>query len=110
MLYVYTYPIPKPTECFDLSTLPLEEFVESILAIVNHQKTGTLWFGYLDGWMLNPREEVLIRKAIRKFKCIVVSHFPLAFSQAWKNECDTIYMNEPNGHSNTHNNGSALHN
>ena len=111
MLTVYTYKIPKPTGCFDLSIIPLDEWMETVLDLVSHQTEGTLWFGYLDGWMLTPHEEVVLRKAIRKFKCIVVSQFPLAFSQAWKNEIDYVYTDpQHNGITNTHNDGRSLHN
>lgn len=92
MLTVYTYKIPKPDHCIDLSMLSLDEFVDSAISIQHHQKQDKLiWFGYLDGWMLQPQEEVQLRKVIRTFPCIVVSAFPLAFSQAWKNEIDIIY-------------------
>lgn len=98
MLYVYTYPRKKPLYCFDLSKLALEELTEAALALYSHQKGGTIWFGYLEGWMLTPQEEVLLRKVIRKFDCIVVSHFPLSFSQAWKNEIDTLLTGEADAH------------
>ena len=92
MLTVYTYKIPKPSNCIDLSMLSLDNLVDSIVSITNHQKKdAVIWLGYIDGWMLQPQEEVLFRKIIRTFSCIVVSHFPLSFSQAWKNEIDTIY-------------------
>ncbi len=92
MLTVYTYKIPKPEHCIDLSMLSLSELVESVVSISNHQKNETIiWFGYLDGWMLCPQEEVLFRKIIRTFPCILVSHFPLSLSQAWKNEIDILY-------------------
>ena len=110
MLTLYTFPIRKPEGCFDMSGIPLDELVDTVVAIHSHQKTATLWFGYLDGWMLSSREEVLLRKAVRDFKCIVVSRFPLSFSQSWKNEIDWIYT-EPlqHGLSNTHDNGRPLH-
>jgi len=111
MLTVYTYKVPKPTGCFDLSVVPLDQWMDTILDLVSHQATGTLWFGYLDGWMLTPHEEVVLRKAIRKFQCIVVSKFPLAFSQAWKNEIDFVYTDpQYNGLTNTNNDGCSLHN
>jgi hypothetical protein len=109
MLTVYTYPIPKPVNVFDVSGISLDELVDACLAILHHQKSAHIWFGYLDGWMLNPREEVLLRKVIRTFPCTVVSHFPLAFSQSWKNEIDTIYTSPLNGDPNTDNNGSTVH-
>lgn len=110
MLTVYTYPFARPPNTIDLSTLPLGSFAQHIQDIVNHQKEDVrLWFGYLDGWMLTPQEEVLLRKAIRKFECFVVSRFPLAFSQSWKNEIRCIYTDRPHGDSDTDNNGRAVH-
>lgn len=111
MLYVYTYLRKKPLRCFDLSRIPLNELVESALALYSHQNSGTIWFGYLDGWMLTPQEEVLMRKVIRKFDCIVVTQFPLAFSMAWKNEIHTLFTEDlVNGKPNSDNNGRSLHN
>jgi len=111
MLTIYTYPIPKPPNCYDMSRLSLEDtFVDTIKSFSDHQTTGTLWLGYLDGWMLTPCEEVILRKAIRTFNCIVVSKFPHSFSHAWKNEIDWVYtINPNNGPSHTHDNGSSLH-
>lgn len=94
MLFVYNHLRKKPLYCIDLSKLPLDELTTAALALYNHQKSATIWFGYLDGWMLSPQEEVLLRKVLRKFDCIVVSHFPLSFSQAWKNEIDTVFTEE----------------
>jgi len=112
MLYVYTYLRKKPLHCFDLSKLPLDELTDAALALHNHQKSGTVWFGYLEGWMLNPREEVLLRKVIRKFDCIVVTQYPVALSHAWKNEINTLFTEDPNinGSTDSHNDGSSLHN
>jgi len=109
MLTVYTYKIPKPANAIDFSLTPLDTLVESALAVLSHQKTATIWFGYLDGWMLTPQEETLLRKVIRAFPCVVVSRFPLSFSLAWKNEIDSIYTAEKHGDSNSHNNGGAVH-
>ena len=110
MLTVYTYRIPKPPNCLDVSGLLLDELKESITAIVNHQKRCTVWLGYLDGWMLTPMEEVILRKLLRNFDCIVISKYPLSFSQAWKNEIVSVYNDSLNGLSNINDNGSALHN
>ena len=102
MLSVYTYPIPKPEDCFDLSGLLLDNgFVDAAVSIVEHQKGGTIWFGYLEGWMLTPHEEVILRKALRNFHCIVVTRFPLSFSHAWKNEIDWVYTRRLHGPTNT---------
>jgi hypothetical protein len=104
MLYVYSYPRKKPLRCFDLSKTPLDELVETAIALHNHQKSGTVWFGYLDGWMLTPREEVLLRKVIRKFDCILVTQYPLSLSHAWKNEINTVFTEDVNGNGSTNSN------
>lgn len=110
MLVVYTYPRFRPQNTIDLSTIPLNEFAQTVQDIVDHQRNVELWFGYIDGWMLTPHEEVILRKAIRKFECHAVSFFPLAFSQSWKNEIRSIYTDRLDGEPDTHNNGSSLHN
>jgi hypothetical protein len=112
MLTLYTFQRPKPAECFDMSIVPLDELVDMVVAIHSHQKAATLWFGYLDGWMLTPREEVRMRSVIRDFHCHAMSHFPLSFSQSWKNEIDMIYTDnvQHNGLPNSNDNGSSLHN
>ena len=109
MLIVYTYPRFRPKHTIDLATIPLNEFAQTVQDIVDHQKDVELWFGYIDGWMLTPHEEVILRKAVRKFECHVVSFFPFAFSQSWKNEIRSIYTDSPHGDSRADNNGSAVH-
>ena len=109
MLTVYTYAVPRPPNSLDLSIVSLDELADTIQDIYAHQQGVHLWFGYLDGWMLTPREEVLIRSAIRTFECSLVTAFPLALSQAWKMEVGTIYTEPPNGSPHTHDNGRALH-
>jgi hypothetical protein len=108
MLTVYTYRISTPKEFIDFSGIPLSELVDAALAVFSHQKEAKIWFGYLDAWMLTPQEDVLLRKVIRKFQCGFVTHFPMALSQSWKNEIDTIYTAELNGDSQTDNNGSSV--
>ena len=109
MLIVYTYPQQRLRNTIDLSIIPLQEIADTVRDIVAHQKDVRLWFGYLDGWMLTPHEEVTLRKAIRKFECHVVSFFPLAFAQSWKMEVDTIYTSRPHGDSNSNNHGCLIH-
>ena len=109
MLMVYTYKRDRPANTIDLSTIPLSELTDSALAILSHQKSADIWLGYLEGWMLTPYEEVLLRKVLRKFQCHVVSHFPLSFSVAWQNEIDTIYTVQVNGRSDSDHDGSSLH-
>lgn len=110
MLHIYTYEIQKPEKCFDLSTIPLDDLCDAVISIVNHHKEGHLWFGYMDGWMLHPREEVILRKAIRKFDCSVVSFFPLSLSCAWKNETFCVYTDGGayDGNPQTHNDGRLV--
>ena len=109
MLEVYTYPIPRPAGAIDLSLTPLDELASAVVDIHDHQREGILWFGYLDGWMLSPREEVLVRKALRKFDCLLFTAVPLALPFAWQNEIKTIYTRDPHGASNTHDNGGIVH-
>ncbi len=109
MLTVYTYAAPKPPRSIDLSTVPLDDIADTVQDICAHQQGVTLWFGYMDGWMLTPREEVLLRPALRSFDCHVVTAFPLALSQAWKMEVDTIYTERPHGDPDTDHNGRSLH-
>ena len=109
MLEVYTYCISRPARAIDLSLTPLEELSTAVLDIYDHQREGTLWFGYLDGWMLTPREEVLMRKALRKFDCILFTAVPLALPFAWQNEIRTIYTRDPHGDSHINNDGSLVH-
>lgn len=108
MLTVYTYKIPAPEGCIDFSGIPLSELTDSALAVFSHQRDAKIWFGYLDAWMLTPQEDVLLRKVIRTFPCILVTHFPFAISQSWKNEIDTIYTAELNGDSYTDHDGCLV--
>lgn len=91
MLTVYTYLHERPPGALDLSTLPLDQLADAVLDICHHQTSAYIWFGYLDGWMLTPTEEILIRKGLRKFPCGLVTHFPLALSHAWQNEIDKVF-------------------
>jgi hypothetical protein len=109
MLTVYTYVTPKPADVFDLSETPLDALADTATAIFSHHKTAVLWFGYLEGWMLAPMEEVRLRKVIRAFPCHVISRVPFSFSNAWKNEIECIYTASPHGHSDTHHDGGAVH-
>lgn len=110
MLIVYTYPRFRPNNTIDLSTTPLYEIAQTVQDIVDHQQNVELWFGYIDGWMLTPHEDVILRKAIRKFTCHVVSFFPLGLSQSWKMEVHTIYTDKSHGDSDTDNHGRIVHN
>ncbi len=109
MLDVYTYPISRPPHSLDLSLTPLEDLSTAVMDIYDHQRDAVLWFGYLDGWMLNPREEVLLRKALRKFHCVLYTCFPLSLSFAWQNEIGTIYTDSSHGASHINHDGRAVH-
>ena len=82
MLTVYMFRRDKPPGAFDLSIIPLDELADAVTAIVAHHTSGHLWFGYLEGWMLTSREEVLLRPALRNFPCSCVCLFPLALPHA----------------------------
>ena len=109
MLIVYTYPRFRPQNTIDLSTIQLSELAQTVQDIVDHQKNVELWFGYIDGWMLTPHEDVILRKALRKFPCHVVSFFPLALSQSWKMEVQTIYTDKPHGAADSNDDGCIVH-
>ena len=108
MLFVYTYPRTKESGWFDVSDT-LDTFTDTAISIFNHHKTATLWFGYLEGWMLTPHEEARLRKVIRTFPCHVVTREPLSFSQAWKNEIEMIYTTPPHGDSDIDHHGGSVH-
>jgi hypothetical protein len=109
MLTVYLYNAPKPPGCFDLSLEPMSSLADVALGIFSHHKTATIWFGYLEGWMLDQTDETRMRSVIRAFDCHVVSREPLSFSHAWKNEMSAIHLQEMHGDSDTHDNGGSLH-
>jgi hypothetical protein len=110
MLTVYLYKVPRPAKALDLSLTPLDDLADSAMAFYSHQTSGSIWFGYLEGWMLTPQQEALIRPVLRKFDCILVTAVPLSLSHAWQNEIETIYTADPNGPANTHDDGRSLHN
>ncbi len=109
MLTVYTVPVPRPSGVVDLSGVPLSGLADAALAVYAHQTSAKIWFGYLDGWMLTPHEEVLLRKVLRKFDCELITAFPFALSQSWKNEIRTLYTEKPHGAPESHHDGRALH-
>lgn len=95
MLDVYTFRLdrPPPHE-FDLSGIPLSTFTQHAMSIYDHHTSGRIWFGYLEGWMLTPQEEAVLRKVLRKFSCSLVTAFPHSLSPAWKNEIRTLYTSK----------------
>ena len=95
----------------DLSLEPLTSMTDAALGVFSHHKTATIWFGYLEGWMLDPMEETRLRPVIRELDCHVITREPISFSQAWKNEIDWVYtVGEDNGSPDSHNNGRFVHN
>lgn len=110
MLTVYLTRVPRPPQALDLSLTPLDDLAESALAFYAHQSSGSIWFGYLEGWMLTPNQEALLRPVLRKFDCSLVTAFPLSLSHAWQNEIDTVYTADLNGLPNSHDHGRTLHN
>jgi hypothetical protein len=109
MLTVYVYTTTKPPGCFDLSLEPLATLTDVALGILSHHKTASLWFGYLEGWMLDPTEETRLRSVLRAFECYVMTREPFSFSQAWKNEIRVVHLQPPHGASNTHYDGCTVH-
>ena len=109
MLTVYVYTTTKPPGCFDLSLEPLATLTDVALGILSHHKTASLWFGYLEGWMLDPTEETRLRSVLRAFECYVMTREPFSFSQAWKNEIRVVHLQPPHGASNTHDDGCTVY-
>lgn len=109
MLTVYMYNVTKPPGCFDLSYELVQDMVEVALGILAHHKTGVIWIGYLEGWMLNAEDETKMRAVLRAFDCHVITREPLSFSQAWKNEIDHVYTSEVHGPARINHNGGVIH-
>ena len=82
---------------------------DAALGVFSHHKTATIWFGYLEGWMLDPMEETRLRPVIRELDCHVITREPISFSQAWKNEMLVIHLQPLHGVSHTHNDGRFVH-
>jgi hypothetical protein len=109
MLTLYLYNVAKPPGCFDLSYELVQDVANVALGILAHHKTGVIWFGYLEGWMLDPPDETRLRAVIRTFDCHVVTREPLSFSQAWKNEIDHVYTSEAHGPARIDHDGGSVH-
>ena len=108
MLTVYLYNTAKPSGCFDLSYELVQDMVQVAMSILAHHKTGVVWLGYLEGWMLDAPDEAKLRTLIRNFHCHVVTREPLSFSQAWKNEIDHVYTSEAHGPPRIDHNGGSV--
>ena len=109
MLTVYVYNAPKPVGAFDLSMEPLFSLADAALGILAHHKTAVIWFGYLEGWMLDAMEETRMRPVLRFFDCHVVTREPISFSQAWKNEISSVHYQPSHGDPDPHDDGRSVH-
>jgi hypothetical protein len=109
MLTVYMYNVAKPAGSFDLSYELVHNLADTALAILSHHKTGVIWLGYLEGWMLDAVDETKLRAVLRAFDCHVVTREPLSFSQAWKNEIDHLYTSEAHGPGRIDHHGGAVY-
>ena len=114
MIHLYLY--LQPFEYFrlvcniDMSKIPADKLADECDNIFQHHKTSKLFFGYLDpGWMLDPRHEARIRNTIRKFEVYVVTFHLESLPHAWKNEIDTVYVQNPkDGGAKTVDNGCVV--
>lgn len=109
MLTLYTQITSQPPDTISFADLDLKDLVETLQTVLAHQSATRIWLGYLEGWMLTPQEETLLRPIIRALDCHLVCQYPHALSHAWKNETSVIYGRDtPYGITYTHNNGSAV--
>jgi hypothetical protein len=93
-----------------MSKIPSDRLADECDNILQHHKVSKLFFGYLDpGWMLDPRHEARIRNAIRNFEVHIVSFHLESIPHAWKNEIDTVYVqNLKDGRTEAIDNGCAI--
>jgi len=94
----------------DMSKVPADKLADECDNIIQHHKDVKLFFGYLDiGWMLDPKHEVRIRAAIRKFEVHMVTFHLESIPHSWKNEIDTVYiLNQKDGCSKVINDGCSV--
>jgi hypothetical protein len=94
-----------------MSKIPADKLADECDNVLQHHKTCTIFLGYLDvGWMLDPKHEARIRNIVRKFDVYLVSFHLESVPFAWKNEIDTLYIqNTKNGPSEAINNGRTIH-
>lgn len=119
MLHLFTY-LKKFNELrslcdIDLSTIPTSQLAEEADKICQHHKDKSIFLGYLEPWILDGKHEVRLRYLIRKFPVYLVCFHPESLPFSWKNEIDTVYLEESkkdtsyqDGHSKTINNGSIV--
>jgi hypothetical protein len=96
---------------FDLSKTPSYELADVCSNILQHHVSARIFLGYLDiGWMLDPKHEARIRNIIRRFEVYLVTFHLESIPHSWKNEIDTLYIENPkDGSSKVINNGCAMH-
>ena len=94
----------------DMSKIPAEKLADECDNVLQHHKDCTIFLGYLDvGWMLDSRHEARIRNAIRKFNVSMITFHLESLPYSWKNEIDTLYVQDPkNGHAQIVNDGCAV--
>ena len=115
MLHVYlfhdSFPDLRTLNTIDMSKIPTDSLADECDNIVQHHKTCSLFFGYLDpGWMLDPKHEARIRRAIRRFDVHMVTFHLDSLPHSWKNEIDTVYVRNPkDGRTEAIDNGCAVH-
>lgn len=94
----------------DLSKINSNELATESESIVAHHSNCIVYLGYLEpGWMLTLPEQTRMRKLFRKFPVAIVCLFPESLPYSWKTDIDTIYTDNPNGFTDSVNNGSIVH-
>ena len=94
----------------DLSKVNSNELANESESIVSHHSNCVVFLGYLEpGWMLSPPDQTRLRKLFRKFPVAFVSFYPESLPYSWKTDIDTIYTDNPNGFTDSINNGSIIH-
>jgi len=93
----------------DLSKVPSADLANECDSIASHHTDCAVFMGYLEpGWMIEPSHQTRIRKLIRKFNVGLVCYFPESLPFSWKTDIHTFYTENPNGGSDSVNNGSSL--
>jgi hypothetical protein len=96
----------------DLSTVSSSDLASESKSIVSHHKSCAVFLGYLEpGWMLENSHQTILRSLIRKFPTAMICNFIESISFSWKNEIDSIYVNDSlkrNGSPSSLNNGCSV--
>jgi hypothetical protein len=109
MLHVYLFET-KPDCMIDLSRIPSSELANECIKIMNHHNECIIFFGFLEpGFMLDMKDEAVLRRCIRKFECHLICFHLESLPFSWKNEIEFIYSkNQKNGSTKVINNGCTL--